>query len=142
MAANDFRDPQGRARGGPNYTGSTMQNIAAGRALIVVLILMASGCKPARPTAPAMHIRITAHKYGFEPSVIHLKQGEAVELEISTLDVQHGFEVKGLGLDESVQKGRPAIVTFTAQRKGEYRMNCDIICGPGHDNMEGKIVVD
>ena len=91
---------------------------------------------------PATRIKITAHKYTFEPSVIHVKQGEPVELEISTLDVQHGFEVKGLGLDESIQKGRPAIVTFTPLQKGEYRMNCDIICGPGHDDMEGKIVVD
>jgi cytochrome c oxidase subunit 2 len=106
------------------------------------VLISLCGCKSKQAATPAVHIKITAHKYAFQPSVIHLKQGEAVQLEISTLDVQHGFEVKGLGLEESIQKGRPAIVTFTPQQKGEYRINCDIICGPGHDGMEGKIVVD
>jgi len=111
-------------------------------AIITLLALPAlSGCN-ARQAAPTAHVKITAHKYAFEPPVIHLKKGESVELEISTLDVQHGFEVEAFGLDESIQKGKPAIVTFTPQQKGEYRMNCDIICGPGHDGMEGKIVVD
>ena len=110
--------------------------------IAIALAILLAGCGKAPQTRPAVRIKVTAHKYGFEPSVIHVKQGEAVELEISTLDVQHGFEVKGLGLDESVQKGRPTIVIFTPQRRGEYRMNCDIICGPGHDGMEGMIVVD
>jgi len=113
-----------------------------GRLFAILLLVCLTGCRSSYERAPARHIRVTAHKYAFEPAVIHVKQGEPVELEISTLDVQHGFEVNGLGVDESVQKGRPAIVTFTPQQKGEYRMNCDIICGPGHDGMEGKIVVD
>ena len=108
----------------------------------IALAIFLTGCGRAQHVRTSVRIKVIAHKYGFEPSVIHVTKGEVVELEVSTLDVQHGFEVKGLGLDESVQKGRPAIVTFTPQRKGEYRMNCDIICGPGHDGMEGTIVVD
>lgn len=121
----------------PRFSSSRNMALAA-----VVLVSLLAGCKSARQPATTRHIKIAAHKYAFEPSVIRLKQGEPVELEISTLDVQHGFEVKDLGVDESIQKGKPAIVAITPQRKGEYRMNCDIICGPGHDGMQGTIVVD
>lgn len=112
------------------------------RLAVLVLLGVLAGCKSPHQAVPTRHIKITAHKYAFEPAIVHLKQGETVELEISTLDVQHGFEVKGLGLDESIEKGKPAIVTLTPQQRGEYRMNCDIICGSGHDDMQGKITVD
>jgi len=107
----------------------------------ILLFVVCFGCSQRQKPMP-VRVKITAHKYAFEPSVIHVRQGEEVELEISTSDVQHGFEAKGLGIDESIQKGKPTIVSFKANRKGEYPVNCDIICGPGHDGMEGKIVVD
>ena len=106
----------------------------------IPLLIFCFGCSQQKPMP--VRVKITARKYAFEPSVIHVRQGEEVELEISTSDVQHGFEAKGLGIDESIQKGKPTIVSFKANRKGEYPVNCDIICGPGHDGMEGKIVVD
>ena len=111
-----------------------------GAGMAIVFLVLSSGCNLNK--RPPVRVKITAHKYSYEPPVIHVKQGEQVELEISTTDVQHGFEAKGLGIDESIQKGKPAIVIFKAERRGEYSVNCDIICGPGHDGMEGKIVVD
>ena len=111
-----------------------------GASMAIVFLVFSSGCNLNKRSA--IRVKITARKYSYEPPVIHVKQGEQVELEISTTDVQHGFEAKGLGIDESIQKGKPAIVTFKAERRGEYSVNCDIICGPGHDGMEGKIVVD
>ncbi len=35
-------------------------------------------------------------KYSIEPAVIHVKAGQITELEVSTADVQHGFDVPGL----------------------------------------------
>ena len=87
-------------------------------------------------------VKVTAHKYSFEPSEIHVKKGQQVELEITTSDVQHGFEVKDLGIDESIQKGKPTIITFKADKAGKFDLECDIVCGPGHDGMEGKIIVE
>ena len=113
-----------------------------GAGMSIVFLIFSWGCSQSVSRRAPLRVKITAHKYSFEPSVIHVRQGEQVELEISTTDVQHGFEAKGLGIDESIQKGKPAIVTFKAERRGEYPVNCDIICGPGHDGMEGKIVVD
>jgi cytochrome c oxidase subunit II len=88
-------------------------------------------------------------KFAIEPNVIHVKEGENVVLDVSSGDVQHGFQVEQLGINESVQPGRPiAIALNTARkgqftiRKGQFTMQCSIICGAGHDNMTGKIVVE
>jgi cytochrome c oxidase subunit 2 len=81
-------------------------------------------------------------KYAIEPAEIRVKRGQLVELTISTLDVQHGFYVPDLGIKQPVQKNRPAVFTFTASRPGEYPVQCNIICGSGHDDMRAKIIVE
>ncbi|HEY2169513.1 MAG TPA: hypothetical protein VGJ30_07800 [Candidatus Angelobacter sp.] len=37
-------------------------------------------------------------KYTIEPAIIHVKANQVTELEISSADVQHGFDVPGLGI--------------------------------------------
>jgi cytochrome c oxidase subunit 2 len=100
-----------------------------------------SGCNR-QPNAETAHIQVTAHRYGFEPPVIHLKKGQEVVLEVSTSDVQHGFEVKGLGIDEPIQPGKPALISLKADKAGEFKVGCSIMCGSGHERMESKIVVE
>jgi heme/copper-type cytochrome/quinol oxidase subunit 2 len=56
--------------------------------------------------------------------------------------VQHGFDVPKLGIKEPIQPGKPASVILTAPAKGEYEIVCGIICGPHHDDMGGKLVVE
>jgi cytochrome c oxidase subunit 2 len=109
--------------------------------MIANLALSLTGCNR-QPKAEAVHIQITSHKYAFEPAVIHVKKGQDVTLEISTTDVQHGFAVEELGINEPIQKGKPALVSFKADKVGEYKVKCSIICGPGHDRMQGKIIVE
>jgi cytochrome c oxidase subunit II len=115
-----------------------MQKLA--QVSILAFLLMA-GCNR-QPKPEAVHIQVTSHKYAFEPAVIYVKKGQDVTLEISTTDVQHGFAVEELGIDESIQKGKPALVNFKADKAGEYKVKCSIICGPGHDRMQGKIIVE
>jgi len=109
----------------------------------LLAIFLFSGCARFSGPGPSQTLHITAKKYSFQPAAIHVKRGSQVVLEISTLDVQHGFQVHGLGISESLQKGRPTLVSFTAPDKaGEYELQCNIICGPGHEHMEGKIIVE
>ena len=98
------------------------------------------GCS--RSPQNPVRVRVVMKRYSFEPAVIRVKQGDWVELQISTADVQHGFDVPELKLREPVQPGRPVTVLFHAARRGTYRMQCSIICGPGHDRMTGSIVVE
>ncbi len=81
-------------------------------------------------------------KYTITPDVIRVKSGQKVELDVTTADVQHGLDIPELGIKESVQPGRTTTVSFTAPAKGEYKVACGVICGPHHDDMTGKLIVE
>jgi len=107
--------------------------------LNLLFLSLIPGCSKSRP---AEHIKVVMKKYSIQPDVIKVKSGEVVELEVSTLDVQHGFDIADLGIKEPVQFGKPAIFTFKAPAKGEYQVTCGIICGPHHEDMKAKLVVE
>ena len=81
-------------------------------------------------------------RFAIEPDVIRVKQGEDVVLVVSTKDVQHGFQIEDMGINEPIQPGKPANIHVDTSKNGEFRMACSIICGPGHNGMTGKIVVE
>jgi len=101
-------------------------------------ILTGLGCR----SGATEHIKVTMKKYSFDPAVIRVKSGDTIELEVSASDVQHGFSVPQLGIKEAVQPGSPATITFKAPAKGEYEIKCSVICGPHHDDMQAKLVVE
>ncbi len=103
-------------------------------------IFLFAGCS--KPAPLPAHITVEMKKYVITPAEIHLKLGEAVRFEVSAKDVEHGFDVPALGIKEAVQPGKPASFMVTPTRKGSFTIECGIICGPGHDDMRGKIVVD
>ena len=109
--------------------------------LVFLAFVGALGCKHA-PSGPTEHIKVVMKKYNFDPSVIKVKSGDNIELELSAADVQHGFSVPQLGIKEAVQPGQPATITFKAPAKGEYGIECSVICGPHHDDMRAKLVVE
>jgi cytochrome c oxidase subunit 2 len=100
------------------------------------------GCRNTPKSAADAHIQVVMKKYTIEPAVIHVKANQVTELEITTADVQHGYDVPALGIKEPVRPGQPAIVTLKDPPKGEYKVSCGIICGPHHDDMVAKLVVD
>ncbi len=107
--------------------------------LFLALLGTIAGCDSAKPDVV---IPVVMKKYVFDPPVIRVKKGQLVELDVSTADVQHGFTVPDLGIKEPIQPHRPAKIVFKADRAGVFPMSCSIICGPGHDDMVGKIVVE
>jgi cytochrome c oxidase subunit 2 len=98
------------------------------------------GC--AKAPKETRQVFVTMKKYSIEPPEIHLKEGETVEFHVTTMDVQHGFDVPDLGIKQSVQPTRPAVFTFTADSRGVFEVKCGILCGSGHDRMRGKLVVE
>jgi cytochrome c oxidase subunit 2 len=89
-------------------------------------------------------IAIVAERFTFVPSQIKLKQGEVVELRISSLDTNHGFYLREAGVNVIVPKrGRgDARILFRAQEKGVFPFECSKACGAGHTMMQGRIVVE
>jgi cytochrome c oxidase subunit 2 len=104
-------------------------------------LTFALGCRNQSNPA-ADRIKVVMKKYTIEPAVIHVKAGQTTELEVSTADVQHGFDVPALSIKEPVRAGQPAIVTLKSPPRGEYKVVCGIICGPHHDDMVAKLVVE
>ena len=68
------------------------------RALGLVLIFgLIGGCAPAgTPRVVAVVMR----KYEITPAEIRVKKGETIRFEVSTRDVQHGFDIPDLGIKE------------------------------------------
>jgi cytochrome c oxidase subunit 2 len=106
------------------------------------LAVLAVGCRSQSKSAADQHIQVVMKKYTIEPPVIRVKADQTTELEISTADVQHGFDVPALRIKEPVRSGQPAIVTLKNPPKGEYKVVCGIVCGPRHDDMVAKLVVE
>jgi len=105
-------------------------------------LLVTAGCRqPAFTGPPDVRMRLVMKQWAFEPRTIVVPRNAKVELTLESADVEHGLAVKGLDIDESVKKGDPVDIRFIAQNAGEYVMRCSILCGRGHDEMKGKIVV-
>lgn len=118
---------------------------AAALLCAVPLLLSMSGCRKKTPaySGPPDFVReVVMKKWAIVPARIAVPQGAHVELIVSTADVQHGFNVPALDINEPVQPGKPARVRFLAQTPGVYPMRCSIACGKGHDQMTGAIVIE
>ena len=87
-------------------------------------------------------IKITAKKFEYSPAEVHLKRGEHVVLEITSLDRKHGFKLPELGIRADVPPGTTARIEVTAEKAGRFPFACDVFCGDGHEDMTGTIVVD
>jgi cytochrome c oxidase subunit 2 len=109
-------------------------------AVAMPLALWLAGC--ARPYIPDEHVNVVMKKYSISPEVIRVKQGKVVEFEVKTADVQHGFDIPDLGIKESVQPGRSTVFSIKADRRGEFKIECGVLCGPHHDEMRGKFIVE
>src|SRR5690349_2072851 len=109
--------------------------------VLLCFLLAAPGCQN-QHDPNAEQIKVVMKKYSIEPAVIHVKAGKTTELEVSTADVQHGFDVPQLGIKEPVRPGKPATIRLKSPPKGEYNVVCGIICGPHHDDMTAKVVVE
>jgi cytochrome c oxidase subunit 2 len=109
-------------------------------AVMAFLALSLAGC--GRASTANVHISVIMKRYSIHPAEIRVKQGDVVELAVSTADVQHGFDVPSLRIKESVQPGKPAVFSFKAEKKGRFAVECGVLCGPRHDDMRGVIIVE
>lgn len=111
--------------------------------MALLLPLSAAGCRKGGQVdaSPDVIRQITMKKWAIEPRRIEVPEGDVVELDITSTDVEHGIAVAGLGIREPVQPGRPTVVRFRAKTTGTYVMSCSVLCGKDHDQMTGEIVV-
>ena len=104
-------------------------------------------------------IEITAKKYEYSTSPVHVKAGTKVQLKITAIDHDHGFKIGNVpdgassndkpGLvfasDQEcwqLKNGETTMIEFVAQTPGTYSFKCCHTCGLGHKGMKGQIIVE
>jgi len=89
-------------------------------------------------------VSIVARRFAFTPARVRIERGTRVEIELSSGDVAHGFELEGVdGAVEIPPRGDGVVrVAFTADEAGRFRFRCVKPCGAGHAEMRGVIVVE
>lgn len=82
--------------------------------------------------------------YRWDPGTIYVKEGELIKLSIYGVNGEsHPFVIEGLNVKGEVKKGQETVVTFTASKKGIYRMICFAHPDIAHNGpMIAYIVVD
>jgi heme/copper-type cytochrome/quinol oxidase subunit 2 len=86
-------------------------------------------------------VRVEATRSAFAPSVIRVRRGERVTLELVATDVVHGLYVDGYDVATTAEPGRPGRLTFVASRSGTFRLRCSVTCGPLHPFVAGALAV-
>ena len=104
-------------------------------------------------------VELTAKKFEYSPSPVHVKAGTKVLLKITAIDHDHGFKIAAVpdGSDPKntpglffsspqdcwqLKKGETTIIEFVAQAPGTYTFKCCHTCGLGHRGMKSQLVVD
>jgi heme/copper-type cytochrome/quinol oxidase subunit 2 len=111
-----------------------------------------------QPAPQERYVTITAHKYAYDPAVLHVNKGDRIHLSLASTDVMHGFFLEGYDLDAQIPAGdfnfrvrRPSEsrefestdeVVFVANHTGKFRFRCSNTCGYMHPFMQGELIVD
>ena len=104
---------------------------------------VAQGAKYAGAGVQAVHeIQVTLRKYEFSPSSLRVRKGERVKLVMAAADHDHGFKLDDFDINQKIPKGTTVVVEFTADKAGTFQFRCSNVCGIGHGNMKGMLVVE
>jgi len=126
---------------------------------VLMLMVSALGLDVKTADQSVQVIEMTARKYEFSPSPVHVKLGMKIELKITALDRDHGFTIvrDPVGEDTSphpglvfrspsdgwkLKRGKETIIELVARVPGTYEFNCSLVCGLHHGRMKGRLVVD
>ena len=84
---------------------------------------------------------IVASQWKFEPSTITVNKGDHVRLKIKSVDVTHGIDIEGYEINRELKPGQEVVIDFIADKSGDFEFYCSVVCGAGHKEMEGKLIV-
>ena len=90
----------------------------------------------------AHEIQVTLRKYEFSPGSLRVRKGEQVKLVMTAVDHDHGFKIDNFNINQKIPKGTTVVVEFTADKAGTFQFRCSSVCGLGHRNMKGTLVVE
>ena len=86
-------------------------------------------------------IKITAKKFNYTPGTVTLKKGVPVILEFRSQDVLMGFNLPDFNTRADIVPGKATRLSLTPDKTGTFVFLCDVFCGTGHEEMNGKLIV-
>jgi cytochrome c oxidase subunit 2 len=118
--------------------------MSAGVMLIIALLFTACGKNEpvsqqtqSASSSNAKEITIQAKNFEFDQKEIHVNKGDTVKVTLKNSQGNHSIKIAGY--DKEITAGKT--VTFVADKTGEFKMECGIVCGQGHAEMTGKFIV-
>ncbi|RMH18751.1 MAG: cytochrome C oxidase subunit II [Gemmatimonadetes bacterium] len=89
---------------------------------------------------PGSDIYLQARMWSWTP-VLRLRAGAEYTLHLSSLDVNHGFNLFPFNVNFQVVPGYDYALRVTPTEAGEFQIVCNEFCGVGHHLMVGKVIV-
>jgi len=83
-------------------------------------------------------LRFVASNFQFDQPEYTVKAGEKVTVSLQNKEGLHALEIVGLNvkLDNNTKS-----MEVTFDKPGTYEVLCSLPCGPGHDEMKTKLIV-
>ncbi|REE67689.1 cytochrome c oxidase subunit 2 [Paenibacillus taihuensis] len=85
-----------------------------------------------------IEIKLGAKDFEYDQKEIHVKKGDHVKITLNSDDGGHGFTIPDYNVDI---KGNGS-GEFDAANAGTFQFHCSVMCGSGHQDMKGKLIVD
>ena len=77
---------------------------------------------------------------GVPPKIV-IPRGSIVQINVTSIDVMHGFYVEDHAVNLELVPGQVARISQRFNKPGTYKIICNHYCGTGHQIMYGEIVV-
>jgi heme/copper-type cytochrome/quinol oxidase subunit 2 len=106
-------------------------------AILILILPLPAGAHSQAESA----FKVEASRFAYTPSILKVKVGDQVTIDLTSVDVVHGLSIDGYDLEINADPGQTARLTFTADRPGTYRLRCSVTCGSMHPFMIGKLQV-
>jgi cytochrome c oxidase subunit 2 len=74
--------------------------------------------------------------------VLKLKTNTEYILHLSSLDLNHGFNLYPLNINFQIVPGYDYGLRIRTSEAGDYRVICNEFCGVGHHLMVGRVIVE
>ena len=117
------------------------------RAMLVTLALAVAGIATYTATLFAERskseqvLKMTVKRFEYSLHDIRVKKGVPVVLEITSMDVPHGFNLPDFHVRADVLPGQVTRVRFVPDRAGTFTFRCDVFCGTRHEELDGSLTV-
>jgi cytochrome c oxidase subunit 2 len=86
-------------------------------------------------------IKITTKRFDYSPAEVTVKKGVPVVLEFTSKDVPMGFNLPDFNVRADIIPGQVTRLRLVPDKTGTFIFLCDVFCGIGHEEMNGKLTV-